>query len=125
MTCRLLSCLALLAALSACKRAPPAPAEDPAKVAARAAAMRPAGTRLAGLYTASCQNCHGHPESGAPPAGYHFAWDPRWAQGLPMLLSHAINGFNGMPAGGQCFACTQDDLKSLIRFMAAQPAVAN
>lgn len=96
--------------------------EPPEKVAARAASMVPAGARLAGLYRASCQNCHGHPESGAPPTGYHHAWDPRWAQGLPALLTHTINGLNGMPAGGQCFTCTQDDFKSLIRFMAGQPA---
>ena len=106
--------------LAACgKQAEP---EDPAKVAARAAAMMPGDARLAGLYRASCQNCHAHPESGAPPAGYHYAWDKRWAQGLPVLLAHTISGFNGMPAGGQCFACTADDYKALIRFMAGQPA---
>ncbi|MEJ0047697.1 MAG: c-type cytochrome [Rhodospirillales bacterium] len=87
--------------------------------------MMPPDPRLAGLYRASCQNCHGHPESGAPPAGYHFAWDKRWAQGLKILLSHTVGGYNGMPAGGQCFACTEADYASLIRFMAARPANAN
>src|ERR1700678_1577773 len=85
-SCRPVLLLALVATLpAACGRAPKPQPEDPAKVAARAASMLPADPRLAGLYRASCQNCHGHPESGAPPAGYHFAWDPRWAQGQPTL----------------------------------------
>ncbi len=112
----------LLLVIAGCKRAPTAQEESTDQVARRAASMMPADTRLAGLYRASCQNCHAHPESGAPPAGYHFAWDPRWAQGLPTLLSHTIGGYNGMPAGGQCFSCSADDYKALIRFMAAQPA---
>jgi len=108
--------------LAACKRGPaPAPSEPAEKVAARAASMLPADARLAGLYRASCQNCHGHPESGAPPVGYHFAWDPRWRQGIDSLLSHTISGYQAMPAGGQCFACTPQDYRALIRFMAGQP----
>ncbi len=112
--------LLALPLLAGCKRAPQAAPEDAAKVATRAAGMLPPDARLAGLYRASCQNCHGHPESGAPPAGYHFAWDPRWAQGETTLLAHTISGFNGMPAGGQCFSCTQQDYRTLIRFMAGQ-----
>jgi cytochrome c5 len=108
-----------LVALAGCGRK--APQEDAAKVAARAASMMPADARLAGLYQASCQNCHGHPESGAPPTGYHFAWDPRWEKGMDALLAHAIGGFQGMPAGGQCFSCAPGDYRALIRFMAGQP----
>ncbi len=117
--------LAAAVGLAACKPAAKARQEEAGLVAARAASAVPADARLAGLYRASCQNCHGHPDSGAPATAYHYAWDERWAQGMPALLSHAIGGYKGMPAGGQCFACTQDDLKSLIRFMAAQPADAN
>jgi len=106
--------------LAGCKRGP---AQEPAaQVAARAASLLPADQRLAGLYAASCQNCHGHPESGAPPAGYAYAWAPRLAQGEAALLAHTIGGYNGMPAGGQCFTCTQTDYRTLIRFMSAQEA---
>jgi cytochrome c5 len=112
--------LAGMAVLAGCgKTAQP---EDPAKVAARAATMMPANARLAGLYRSSCQTCHGHADSGAPPAGYHYAWDPRWDQGLTVLLAHTISGYQGMPAGGQCFACNANDYKALIRFMAGQKA---
>jgi cytochrome c5 len=113
-----LAAVATLVALGACGK--PARPEDPAKVAARAAAMLPADARLAALYTSSCRNCHAHADSGAPATGYHYAWDPRWRQGLPVLLSHVIDGFQGMPAGGQCFACSANDFKALIRFMAGQ-----
>ena len=104
-----------LCLLTACKRGPGQ--EPPAQVAARAARLLPADARLAGLYAASCQNCHGHPESGAPPAGYAYAWAPRLAQGEAVLLAHTIGGYNGMPAGGQCFSCGAEDYKILIRFM--------
>jgi cytochrome c5 len=38
----------------------------------------------------------------------------------PVLLDHTIQGFNAMPAGGQCASCTPDDFKALIRFMAGR-----
>ena len=120
-----LAAVVALLPMAGCKRAPRAAPENPAAVAARAAAMLPSDLRLAALYRASCQTCHAHPDSGAPPVGYHYAWDPRWAQGMPTLLSHVIGGYNGMPAGGQCFTCTRDDYQTLIRFMAGQSATAN
>jgi len=120
---RILFAVAALAGLAACGKK--APQEDAAKVAARAASMMPGDVRLAGLYRSSCQNCHAHRDSGAPPVGYHYAWDPRWQQGLPTLLAHTIGGFQGMPAGGQCFSCRPDDYRALIRFMAGQPADAS
>ena len=108
----------LLLALSACGA--PAPHENPAKVAARALAAAPADTRLARLYGGACRACHTQPSSGAPLALDHAAWDPRWAKGQDTLLNHTISGFNGMPAGGQCFACTADDYRALIIFMAGR-----
>jgi cytochrome c5 len=37
---------------------------------------------------------------------------------MPVLVDHSIQGFNAMPAGGQCATCTPADLEALIRFMA-------
>jgi cytochrome c5 len=48
----------------------------------------------------------------------HDAWDPRWAKGLDTLTGHAILGFQSMPAGGQCAACTPADYRAIIRVMA-------
>ncbi len=112
------SLIALVLALSACGRVP-AP-ESPALVAARAAAAMPVDARLASLYAGACRNCHAQTGSGAPLALDRAAWAPRWAKGEQMLLEHTISGFNGMPAGGQCFSCTADDYSALIRFMAGR-----
>lgn len=120
---RTLLAAALIGLLAAgCSRPHHAPVEtDPAKIAARALAMQPADPKLAGLYSTSCRACHGTPGSGAPLAGDHGAWDARWDKGLPALMQSIVSGKNGMPAGGQCFACTPDDYKALVRFMADEP----
>ncbi|MEE3624738.1 c-type cytochrome [Nitrospirillum sp. BR 11752] len=105
--------------LSACDKAPAPPPS-----AETLAALRPADPRLAGLYEASCKACHANPDSGAPLVTYATAWSPRWAKGPDALLKHTLEGFNGMPAGGQCFSCTADDYQALIRFMAGQTPAA-
>lgn len=80
--------------------------------------MKPTDAHEAQLYVQSCKACHANPLSGAPLVHDHAAWDPRWAKGLPTLLNHAVVGFQAMPAGGQCTACTARDYEALIRFMA-------
>ena len=82
------------------------------------AALGPADVREAKLYEQSCKACHANPRSGAPLVHDHAQWDPRWAKGMPVLLNHAVLGFQAMPAGGQCAACTAKDDEALIRFMA-------
>ena len=80
----------------------------------------PKDAHLAALYRGSCATCHGVADSGAPATGDHAAWRPRLAKGADQLLAHTITGFNGMPAGGQCFSCTPDDYGRLIVFMAGR-----
>lgn len=87
---------------------------------AESAALAPADARLAGLYENSCKACHTVRDSLAPLAGDRGQWDARWKQGEEALLRVAIAGKNGMPAGGQCFACTPEDLRALTRFMAGR-----
>lgn len=103
-------------ALAGCQReAPPQPLTP-----AQSAMLKPANARLAALYEQSCKSCHTVADTGAPLTGDRTKWDPRWAKGEPVLLASAVQGFNGMPAGGQCFACTPDDFRALIRFMAGR-----
>ena len=54
----------------------------------------------------------------APLTGDRTAWKPRLAKGESTLLQSVLTGFNGMPAGGQCFTCTPHDYDALIAFMA-------
>lgn len=103
-----------LGATACSSGAPPSRTE----LVARAQSMTPADARLAGLYAQSCKACHTAGDSGAPLVGDESAWAPRWAKGLPALLQSTVNGLNGMPAGGQCFACNRADYEALIRFLA-------
>lgn len=101
--------------LSAC-----GPKTAPPPTPAEALALRPADARLAGLYETSCHACHAVAGTGAPLVHDRAAWDGRYKRGEAVLLDHAIQGFNAMPAGGQCAACAPDDFKALIRFMAGR-----
>ena len=104
-------------ALAACGtgEAPPRPLTQE-----QSAALRPADLRLAELYDNSCRACHTVKDSLAPLTGDRTLWDPRWTQGEEVLVASAIQGKGGMPAGGQCFECSPEDLKALIRFMAGR-----
>lgn len=86
----------------------------------QSAALRPGDARLARLYEQSCKSCHTVKDTGAPLTGDHTLWDPRWEKGGAVLLENTVGGFNGMPAGGQCFSCSVKDYEVLIRFMAGR-----
>ena len=78
----------------------------------------PADPRLAKLYAQTCKACHTTPATGAPLTHDSGAWQPRLAQGMPVLLEHTVNGFKGMPPLGSCMDCTEKEFEALIRFMA-------
>lgn len=108
----LTAALCLAVALTGCDSKKPAPTPQ------EALRLAPADPHLAELYEHSCKACHAIPGTGAPLVHDHAAWDPRWKKGMGTLLSHAVTGFKAMPAGGQCAACTPDDYRKLIRFLA-------
>ncbi len=110
-------CLAFCAsvALAAC-----GPAETSAQRVARAEGMAPSDARLAEIYARSCRACHTVLDAQAPLAGDKTAWDARFMQGIDTLVSHARDGFKGMPPRGQCLDCTDDDLRALTLFMAGR-----
>ena len=86
-------------------------------VAAAAAAV-PTGPRSgADVFGASCFACHGTGAMGAPKKGDAAAWAPRKAQGMDVLVDHAINGFNAMPPKGTCMDCSDDEIKAAIEHM--------
>jgi cytochrome c5 len=103
----------------------PEPTTAPdAQAMERAANLTPADSRLSALYVQSCRACHSTAAAGAPLTGDRASWDSRWSKGMATLRSSTINGLNGMPAGGQCFACSAQDYEALITFMAGREAAA-
>lgn len=112
---RLLPCAAI-ALLAAC-----GPDQDQTQ-GPNAALAAPADPQLARLYAQTCKACHATPASGAPQAGDRAAWDPRVAQGMPVLLEHTVRGYKGMPPLGSCMDCNEQDFEALIRFMAGLDA---
>lgn len=71
------------------------------------------------IYDTKCALCHASGAAGAPKMGDAAAWAPRIAQGVDTLYTHAIGGFNGMPAKGLCFDCSDDEVKGGVDHMVA------
>lgn len=69
------------------------------------------------LYSTVCTTCHASGVLGAPKFGNAAEWAPRTAKGLETLYTHAIGGFNSMPAKGTCAACSDDEIKGAVKYM--------
>lgn len=69
------------------------------------------------IYKTNCLVCHAAGVAGAPKMGDKGAWAPRVAQGMDVLLSHAVKGFKAMPPKGTCASCSDADLKAAIEYM--------
>lgn len=89
-------------------------------------AAAPAQTASAGprsgkeVYDAVCMACHSTGAAGAPKIGDTAAWAPRIDKGLETLVSHAINGFNAMPAKGGCASCPDEEIKNAVQYLVEQ-----
>ena len=112
----LVAACSVLLAMAGCDRSPQVP--DVQAIAYARDAV-PADPALAAIYERSCRACHSHEEAKAPLTGFAPHWAPRLAQGMPTLLTHVRDGFNGMPARGYCNDCTDASYEALIRFMSA------
>lgn len=69
------------------------------------------------LYASVCATCHGAGVLNAPKFGNAADWAPRVAKGMDTLYTHAIAGFNSMPAKGTCAACSDDEIKGAVKHM--------
>jgi cytochrome c5 len=56
-----------------------------------------------------------------PLVGDAAAWEGRRAQGFETLLANTVNGVRDMPPLGTCGACSEDDLRRLVAFVAGLP----
>lgn len=78
----------------------------------------PRGTGLSGkgVYDKYCSACHAEGLLEAPLVASD-AWEPRVAQGYDVLLKHTKEGFNQLPAMGNCFDCTDEELEAAILYL--------
>ena len=76
------------------------------------------GPRSAGeVYSSVCAACHDTGAAGAPKNGDVNAWSSRIDKGMETLVSHAINGYNAMPAKGGCSSCSDEEIELAVQLM--------
>ncbi len=73
----------------------------------------------AAVYSAVCQTCHAAGLLGSPIFGDAGAWGPRIAQGKETLYTHAINGYNAMPAKGGA-DIPDEEVQNAVDYMIAE-----
>ncbi|ALF60127.1 c-type cytochrome [Psychrobacter urativorans] len=71
------------------------------------------------VYNAVCHTCHATGLLGSPMLGDAGAWGPRIAKGKATLYTHAINGFNAMPAKGGA-DIVDEEVQNAVDFMMAK-----
>ncbi len=71
-------------------------------------------------YQMSCFACHGTGAAGAPVLGDADAWTERMAKGMDAVMVNVISGVNAMPPKGLCMTCSDENLQSLVEYMAGQ-----
>lgn len=72
------------------------------------------------VYDAVCMACHTTGAAGAPKIGDTAAWAPRMDKGLETLITHAVNGFNAMPAKGGCASCPEEEISSAVEYLVSE-----
>ncbi len=103
-------------------------AEEAQAARAAAAASSTAATEVAAgptdgesIYNSACLACHSTGVAGSPMLGDVDNWAPRIAQGMEVLLDHAINGFQGaagvMPAKGGNASLSDEQVASAVEYM--------
>lgn len=98
--------------------APEAPASEQT-----AGAVVPADIDLAAgkqVYDMACFICHAGAVPNSPKLGDVSAWAPRLQQGWEVLVQHAINGYNAMPAKGGRVDLSDEQVTSAVGYMATQ-----
>ena len=71
-------------------------------------------------YEETCHVCHGPGLAGAPKFQDASDWAPRIAEGIEILVQHAIQGYKAMPAKGTCMNCSDAEIKQAVEYMISQ-----
>jgi cytochrome c5 len=76
------------------------------------------------VYDSACFACHAQGVAGAPKIGDKAAWEPRIAQGMDTLVTHAVNGFQGksgvMPPKGGYMNLSDEEVAAAVAYMVEQ-----
>ncbi|MEM7195678.1 MAG: c-type cytochrome [Pseudomonadota bacterium] len=76
------------------------------------------------VYNANCLACHSAGIAGAPKVGDIPGWTDRIAQGMEVLIAHAIDGYQGsagvMPAKGGNPALSDAAVTAAVEYMVEQ-----
>ncbi len=105
---------------------PGTPATEPGgeAVAGTEAPSTTTGIDGEAVYDRSCVACHTSGVAGSPRIGDASAWAPRLAQGMEILIEHAIRGFQGstgvMPAKGGNPALSDEEVAAAVQYMVEQ-----
>jgi cytochrome c5 len=95
-----------------------APEEAPGEVSEPAQTGPMSGEQV---YNKTCMICHGDGIAGAPKMGDKEAWQARILQGMEILESRAIQGYQGslgsMPAKGGNASLSDEEVKSAVAYM--------
>lgn len=87
---------------------------------------KPAGeVKMTGqeVYNKVCTACHAAGVLGAPKVGDKALWQPRFAQGLDTLVTHAVTGIRAMPAKGGDPSLTETHIKDSIIYMLGETGI--
>ena len=71
------------------------------------------------IYNNVCQACHVAGAAGAPQL-VADQWEDRLDKGTDTLVSHAINGFNAMPAKGGRSDLSDEQIRATVEYMVEQ-----
>ena len=100
--------------------------EQPANVETQESTLPPVIAELSGeeVYNTACIACHMTGAGGAPLLGDVEAWEPRIAQGKPLLVQRAVEGYIGetgiMPAKGGRLDLSDEEVENSVTYMLDQ-----
>ena len=77
--------------------------------------------RQSTLLLNNCMQCHARRETGAPFIGVEGDWQDAVARGEDAMLVNVVQGIRSMPPLGYCSACSEEDLRVLIRTLSGMP----
>jgi cytochrome c5 len=104
--------------VSATASSPPGEIVSPAEVDTSQASSDKYDLALGkSVFNHTCLTCHGNSVRDAPRVGDMHVWQPRLAQGLDVLIRHALDGHGRMPAKGGYTTLTDYEVSSAVAYV--------